>query len=95
MKILDDNKPYEEFETFLSEHIHGGSLSFDGIFCVTDRLAYSVIQTLRRLNQRVPEDVQIIGYDGVRLFGNIPPLVCLPVTYAYGGTTVENTREQQ
>lgn len=24
-----------------------------------------------------------------------PPLVCLPVTYAYGGTTVENTREQQ
>ena len=92
---------------------------------MTDRLAYSVIQTLRRLNQRVPEDVQIIGYDGVRLFGNIdyvcstivqplpemaemcvelllrenmkakPPLVCLPVTYAYGGTTVENTREQQ
>lgn len=125
MKILDDGEPYEKFEAFLEEHIQDGRLSFDGIFCVTDRLAFSVIQTLRRLNQRVPEDVQIIGYDGVRLFGNIdyvcstivqplpemaemcvelllrenmkakPPLVCLPVTYAYGGTTVENTREQQ
>ncbi|MFG6369076.1 MAG: LacI family DNA-binding transcriptional regulator [Lachnospiraceae bacterium] len=120
MKILDDSAPYEEFEKFLSEHIHNGKLSFDGIFCVTDRLAYSVIQTLQRLRQRVPEDVQVIGYDGIRLFGNMdyicstivqplpeiaemcvelllrenmktkPPLICLPVTYAYGGTTSEN-----
>jgi len=63
MKILDDGEPYEKFEAFLEEHIQDGRLSFDGIFCVTDRLAFSVIQTLRRLNQRVPQDVQVIGYD--------------------------------
>ena len=120
MKILNDGESYDEFEKFLTEHIHEGKLSFDGIFCVTDGLAFSVIQTLRQLGQRVPEDVQVIGFDGMRYFGfkeyvcstivqplpeiaemcvelllrenmtAIPPLVCLPVTYAYGGTTSEN-----
>ncbi|MCH5260397.1 MAG: LacI family DNA-binding transcriptional regulator [Lachnospiraceae bacterium] len=117
MKILENEESYEEFERFLSERIHDGKLAFDGIFCVTDRLAHYVLNMLRRLNQRVPEDVQLIGFDGVRAFGNIdylcstivqpvpemaeicvdlllrenelmkPPLVCLPVSYAYGGTT--------
>ena len=66
---------------------------------------------------RVPEDVQLIGYDGIRAFdvgdylvstivqpveeiaqvcvdmvldtedSKSPSLVCLPVRYAYGGTT--------
>ena len=65
----------------------------------------------------MPEDVQVIGYDGLRAFGdqdyycstiiqpveamaetcvelvlgetnpNTPSLLCLPVRYAYGGTT--------
>jgi len=124
MKILDDSEPYEEFEHFLSQHIQDGKLAFDGIFCVTDRLAFLVIQILRQLKQRVPEDVQVIGYDGIRLFGSMdyvcstivqplpemaemcvelllkdnmklkPPLVCLPVTYAYGGTTSENVEKR-
>lgn len=119
MKILNDGDSFEEFEIFLKDHIHGGKLSFDGIFCVTDNVAYSVLKILRSLNQRVPEDVQLIGYDGIRLLGDKdyicstivqplediaemcvelllqenmmqkPPLVCLPVTYAYGGTTRE------
>ena len=119
MKILNDGDSYEEFEQFLSDHMSGGKLTFDGIFCVTDRLAYQISNTLRKLQQRVPEDVQLIGFDGIRSFGNLdyhcstivqpvpeiaemcvdlllrenmmmkPPLVCLPVTYAYGGTTLE------
>ena len=119
MKILNDGAAFEEFENFLSDHIHAGRLSFDGIFCVTDSLAYSILQARRRMNQKVPEDVQVIGFDGIRHFGNKdyvcstivqpaseiaemcvdlllqenmpakPPLVCLPVTYAYGGTTSE------
>lgn len=120
MKILNDGDAYEEFETFLSEHIRDGKLSFDGIFCVTDRLAYLIIKTLHKLNLRVPEDVQVIGFDGIRPFqgteyvcstivqpvpeiaemsvnlllqeniSSKPPLVCLPVSYAYGGTTKES-----
>ena len=116
-KILMDGAPFSEFEQFLQENLKDGKLAFDGIFCVTDKLAFEIIKTLRRMGQRVPEDVQVIGYDGLRMFGdcdyycstivqpveamaetcvnllleestiNVPSLLCLPVSYAYGGTT--------
>ena len=124
MKIIDDADSLEEFETFLSDHIVNGKLSFDGIFCVTDYLACLILKMLHKLHQRVPEDVQLIGFDGVQSFGNMdylcstivqpvpeiaemcvelllrenmhmkPPLVCLPVSYAYGGTTLETLPPQ-
>lgn len=117
MKIVDDYTPYFAFEEFLQEHFRDGRLDFDGIFCVTDSLAYQVIGSLRGMGVRVPEDVQVVGFDGIRNFGDldyccstivqpiekiaqqcvdmvleqdrskIPSLVCLPVSYAYGGTT--------
>ena len=117
LKIVDDGTPYSAFDDFLREHLHDGKLDFDGIFCVTDTLAHQILGSLRALGQRVPEDVQVIGFDGIRHFGdqeytcstivqpleeiaevcvnmvlekeenNTPPLVCLPVTYAWGGTT--------
>lgn len=119
MKILNDGDSLDEFETFFKEHMEGKALAFDGLFCVTDSVAYSVIKILEKLGIRVPEDVQVIGYDGIRMFGDKdyicstivqpltdiaemcvdlllqesrtqkPPLVCLPTTYAYGGTTRE------
>lgn len=125
LKILEDGDSISEFKTFLTEHIHNGKLEFDGIFCVTDLIAYEVIKLLKRLRIRVPEDVQVIGYDGVRMFGDgeyvcstivqpvheiaemcvelllqenmtaKPPLVCLPVSYAYGGTTREPEEESR
>lgn len=118
-KILQDDEPLSEFEDFLKEHLSNGKLEFDGLFCVTDYIAYEVIKILQKMNLRVPEDVQVIGFDGVRAFGDgdyfcstivqpaqdiaemcvelllqenmstKPPLVCLPVSYAYGGTTRE------
>ena len=119
LKILDDGSPYSAFEDFLQEHLHEGKLDFDGIFCVTDTLAHQIIGSLRRMGQRVPEDVQVVGFDGIRHFGDldytcstiaqpleeiaetcvelilekeegkIPSLICLPVSYACGGTTVK------
>ena len=109
--------PLAEFAVFLDDHLQDGVLEFDGIFCVTDRLAYQIVQLLRLMGLRVPEDVQVIGFDGLRTFGdmdyycstivqpvdaiaetcvevvlnenraNTPSLLCLPVSYAYGGTT--------
>ena len=88
-------------------------------FISTDSLAWQVIQTLRCMGIRVPEDVQVIGFDVIRMFGdlepvvstiiqpvqeiaeacvstvlskhlsNVPSLICLPVSYAAGGTTRE------
>ena len=116
---LEDNAPFSRFEDFLSSHMKNGKLRFDGLFIGTDSLAWQIIQVLRRMGLRVPEDVQVIGFDGIRMFGdqdyvvstivqpvqeiaeacvstvlskhlsNVPSLICLPVQYAYGGTTRE------
>lgn len=116
--ILGDEDPTSRFEEFLQEHYHDGRLDYDGIFCVTDALLYDIRQILERMGLRVPEDVQMIGFDGIRHFydrdyccstivqptediaetsvdlllddstrGRKTPLICLPVTYAAGGTT--------
>ena len=119
MLILEDGEPYEKFDAFLAKHMCHGKLSIDGIFCVTDRVAYYIVKVLKGMNLRVPEDVQVIGFDGIRQLGDFgyicstivqpvqemaqvcvdfllqeptsakPPLICLPVSYAYGGTTRE------
>lgn len=68
-KESDDGEPYEKFDTFLAGHMTHGRLSIDGIFCVTDKVAYYVMKALRRMNLRIPEDVQVIGFDGIRQLG--------------------------
>ena len=119
MKILEDGQPYSEFERFLDEHRRDGRLDFDGLFIGTDYLAWQIIRSLRERGIRVPDDVQVIGFDGIQMFGSMgyivstivqpvqeiaeacvntvlskrmstmPSLICLPVKYAYGGTTRE------
>lgn len=124
LKILQDGDSIHEFEIFLTEHIHDGKLDFDGLFCVTDYIAYEVMKILKKLNIKVPDDVQVIGFDGIQMFGHSdyicstiiqpvqdiaemcvrillqdntaakPPLICLPVSYKYGGTTKESAERQ-
>lgn len=69
-KILQDGDPVSEFEDFLREHIHNGKLDFDGLFCVTDHLVYDILKILKKLNIKVPEEVQVIGFDGIQAFGD-------------------------
>lgn len=125
MKIIYDGDSFDEFGQFLSEHIHNGKLDFDGIFCVTDTLAYYIIKLLSTFHLKVPEDVQVIGFDGIRMFNegeyicstivqpiediatmcvelllqdselSKSPLICLPVTYAYGGTTLDGKENNE
>lgn len=46
-----------------------GKLDFDGIFCNTDYHAYMTRNILISMGYGVPEDVQIIGFDGIHKFG--------------------------
>ena len=59
----------EVFREFFRARMRDGRLDIDGIFCSTDLLAWRVQGILGELGVRVPEDVQIIGFDGVRQFG--------------------------
>ncbi|MBQ8136003.1 MAG: LacI family DNA-binding transcriptional regulator [Clostridia bacterium] len=116
---LEDGASFEEFEKFLKNHMENGKLAFDGLFLGTDMLAWQMIQVLKKLGLQVPKDVQVIGFDGIRMFGtlspvvstiaqpvqeiaetcvstvlskhlaNVPSLICLPVQYVPGGTTLD------
>ena len=66
---LEDNDPFERFVKFLEGHLVNGRMSLDGLFVGTDSLAWRIICVLRKMNVRVPEDVQVIGFDGIRMFG--------------------------
>ena len=68
-ECVNDGTPYTAFEAFLRAHLHDGHLDFDGLFCATDLLAHRIRRTLLKMGLRVPEDVQIVGYDGARRFG--------------------------
>ena len=68
---LEDGEPFSRFEQFLRGHMTDGKLSFDGLFAGTDYLAWQIIRLLRSMGIRVPEDVQVIGFDGIRIFGDM------------------------
>jgi len=72
---LEDGAPFSEFERFLDDHIEKGRLTLDGLFLGTDMLAWEIIQVLKKKGLRVPEDVQVIGFDGIRMFGTLEPVV--------------------
>jgi len=50
---------------FLEEHFSDGKMDFDGIFCNSDILAVRVKLFLENRGVRIPDQVQIIGYDGI------------------------------
>lgn len=56
--IVDDNSYFNEF--FNTHH------NVDGIFAITDLLAANYIDRASRQGIRVPEDVKVIGYDGIQ-----------------------------
>lgn len=115
---LYDGEEMAQFSQLLQKNLEAGT-PIDGIFCGTDQLAWRVEKMVKALGQRVPEDVQIIGFDGIRRFGDqdlycstivqpvakiaqtcvdillnsnradLPATVCLPVSFAPGGTTKE------
>lgn len=47
----------------------------NGIFAGTDHLAVVIVEELRGMGFRVPEDIQIIGYDGLRQMNQGPYFV--------------------
>ncbi|GIP48388.1 LacI family DNA-binding transcriptional regulator [Paenibacillus sp. DXFW5] len=56
--IVDDEAYFNEF---FNEHA-----AVDGIFAITDMLAANYIERARKRGIRVPEDVKVVGYDGIQ-----------------------------
>lgn len=65
-EIFDLEEPFTDFrerlEAFLLEHPE-----IDAIFAINDFTALDAIEILERQGKKVPDDVQIIGFDGISL----------------------------
>lgn len=72
--FIDEVERDEELcimKNFIDSHkTKEGTLTFDGVFAHTDYHGNLFMELLRQEGFRVPEDVQIIGFDGIRKFGN-------------------------
>ena len=56
---IHDNLAY--IEAFLDT-----STEIDGVFCISDLLAASFIKLARRRGRLIPEDLKVIGFDGIQ-----------------------------
>ena len=66
---INDGEDFLQFLDFFLDHRLGDNLDIDGIFCSTDLLDWKIQWMLEEMGLREPEDVQIIGFDGIRRFG--------------------------
>lgn len=57
-----------DIEMFIKKHP-----DVDGIFCSSDIIAMYVISVLKRLGYKVPDDVQVIGFDNIELSAVLLP----------------------
>ena len=73
----------KELQAFICEHENPDhTLDFDGIFSNTDLHAFKAKKILESKGYRVPEAVQIIGFDGIRQFGEeelFVSSICQPI----------------
>jgi DNA-binding LacI/PurR family transcriptional regulator len=67
-RIVASDYSYESGQAAAAA-LFSGATRPDSVFCVNDHVAFGLIDGLRRRGLRCPEDVRVIGYDGVTLGG--------------------------
>jgi LacI family transcriptional regulator len=67
--LTDDYSLDDVVERLIDEYrLPNGSFNFDGVFCNTDLLAFKLKSKLFEYGVKIPDEVQIIGFDGARYF---------------------------
>ena len=65
--LEDKSAPIErEICDFLIASRRTGKMQYDGIYTSTDWLGLIVLEQMKRLGIKVPEETQLIGHDGLR-----------------------------
>lgn len=67
----DSNHFPERIKTYLKEHFIK-HCQYDGIFTVTDRYGEYVLDAFEELPWSIPEDVQLVGFDGAKSYESQP-----------------------
>lgn len=66
------------------ENVILSNLDCDGIFCDSDYMAFMAIQALKNAGKKIPDDVQVIGFDDIELANVLSPKL----------TTISQSRKQ-
>lgn len=72
--VLDMLEPLHDLEEKIETFIIGNP-GIEGIFTINDPMAVTVCNVLEQMNIKVPEDIQVIGFDGQRIHNHSPYLV--------------------
>lgn len=64
--VLDMLEPLVDLKSNVKRFLEENT-NIDGIFTINDALALEVCRILEELGKRVPQDVQVIGFDGQRI----------------------------
>lgn len=64
--IFDEKEPVENLEKKIENYIDENR-DIDGIFAINDFVGLTIIKILGRKGIKIPEDIKIIGYDGVKM----------------------------
>ena len=64
-------EPVNDFTPYILEMLKVYP-KIDGIFCHTDSLLLKLRKILNQYGYRVPEDIQLIGFDGMNLSSDLP-----------------------
>lgn len=72
--VLDMLEPLYDLEKKITTFITENS-GIDGIFTINDPMAITVCNVLEHMGLKVPEEVQVIGFDGQRMNSHSPYLV--------------------
>lgn len=67
-KVFNTGDDPEAMAALIENQIAEGSFDFDGIFCSTDHLLVMIMNILKKHGYRIPEDIQMIGFDGLTDF---------------------------
>ncbi len=65
--IEQDGEAKHNIVQFLEQCFKNGRFLYDGIFASSDSLGLIIVEKIKSMGIRIPEDVQVIGYDGLRI----------------------------
>ena len=68
--LVNESETEAPIYRYLETHLKEGVFAFDGIFCNTDGLCIRVCNWLTEHGIIIPDDVQVIGYDGITDFAD-------------------------
>jgi len=63
---------YDEYERIVAE-LFRNHPDIDGVFASSDVIAAQVLKECRRIGRQVPQDVKVVGFDGIKLGEYIAP----------------------